>query len=163
MPSLSWTTASRSDGAIEVALTGDINESSQFGGLLDTLKTHRIVFNLKNVARINSVGVRQWIQFIDHLKSGGSVFSFEQCSVPFVAQMNMIRSFTADGLVKSVFAPFYCTDCNKEHPKLIDLARDAVPQLNEAVTCPACGSSLEFDDLPEHFLTFTQSATLPRP
>lgn len=147
--SLSWNIEDK-NGSARVALAGELTENSNLGALADKLRGVT-VFDLAGINRINSPGVREWINFVNALKIP---FSLERCSVPFVNQLNMISNFRGNGEVRSVFAPYYCSNCNREENRLIDKGSNAVKQLEQPMKCPNCGGDMEFDDLPDAFLAF---------
>ncbi len=151
--SLSWQ-LDQENGKTRVALGGDITEDSDFASLLSQLATASVVIDLGDVRRINSCGVREWINFVNALDHRATTFELERCSVPIVNQLNMISNFRGKGTVRSVYAPYFCTSCDQERTRLIDLASSGEVHLDESMPCPTCGSDMEFDDLPERFLSF---------
>ena len=46
-----------------------------------------------------------------------------------------------------------CPSCNAEHAELISLGEPGA-RVAESLPCPACGASMEFDDLPDNYLSF---------
>lgn len=148
----SWTVDVKGD-VTQVALKGDITELADFSGLLPKLSGD-LVLDLADVQRINSCGLREWLSFVRALERTVKHFSLERCSVPVVAQLNMISAFQGGGDVRSVYAPYFCVNCNEEHHRLITVDESAPTQLSLPFPCPKCGASMEFDDLPDHFLSF---------
>ena len=147
--SLSWNIEDK-NGTARVSLAGELTENSNLGTLLEKLGGPA-VFDLSGINRINSPGVREWINFVNALRIP---FSLERCSVAFVNQLNMISNFRGQGEVRSVFAPYYCSSCNREENRLIDKGPNAAAQLETPMKCPSCGADMEFDDLPDAFLAF---------
>jgi anti-anti-sigma regulatory factor len=133
-----------------LALKGNIDERSDFSEIL-ALQAKSLVIDLSEVERINSIGVRQWMQFVSAL--GPTQVQFERCSVPIVQQLNTIAKFRGQGIVASVFAPYYCIKCEHNHSRLIELSGD-IPELEAAMQCPQCGGTLEFDDIAQTYLGF---------
>ncbi len=155
--SITWVIDGDAKPEARVVLSGDVTENANLGQLLGQLPQGPLALDLSGIKRINSVGVREWIQFVDGLKKAGRSFTLERCSVPIVGQLNMISNFAGGAKVRSFFAPFYCSNCNSEQPKLIDATNDPASQLSSPDKCSACGGELEFDDLPDAFLAFTRS------
>jgi hypothetical protein len=58
--------------------------------------------------------------------------------------------------VKSVLAPYFCTQCAAAHVQLLDLSRPV--SLDTKVPCPSCGNPMQFDDLPDIYLSFREVA-----
>ena len=82
---------------------------------------------------------------------------FTHCSPAIVTQLNMICNFRGPARVRSFLAPYVCERCSHEEEKLLDVEshfpnRDfrKVPKF----PCERCGAELEFDDLPERYLSF---------
>jgi anti-anti-sigma regulatory factor len=142
----------RAPDKVWIAIKGDVDERADFTPIL-ALGVKGLVIDLSEVRRINSIGVRQWMQFVNTLSERGIEVVFERCSVPIVQQLNMIASFRGRGLVASVFAPYYCSKCDQDHRHLIEL-NGSVPDLEAKMTCPNCGGPLEFDDIAQTYLGF---------
>jgi hypothetical protein len=136
-------------------LAGEITEESDFAPLVQSLPSASTL-DLAEVRRINSCGVREWLNFVTALSKAGKQIVLERCSVPMVAQMNMITNFRGEARVVSIFAPYHCPSCDEDHDKLIDLAGNNEPELEGAVPCPKCGEGMEFDELPESYLAFNR-------
>jgi ABC-type transporter Mla MlaB component len=152
MPSaLSWNLQDEG-GGLQVELVGEITEKSNFGALLDRL-SGTVTLDLSRIRRINSRGVREWVDFVRGAQGKGVALIFQRCSVPFVHQLNMNSAFRGRNDVRSVYAPYFCPSCNAEHVELVDLAQ-AQPRIVDSVACPTCGAAMEFDDLPDKYLSF---------
>lgn len=145
-PSLQWKVTSGAEGT-EITLSGPIDEQSDLDGLFDELPPRQTIrIDLSEVHRISSVGVRTWICFMDKLKQHEMPVVLIGCSVCIVRQMNMILQFRGHGVVRSVYAPYYCARCNKEELRLIDVSGDIRAQLRAPVACSTCGSELGLDE-----------------
>jgi hypothetical protein len=151
---LAWRIKER-PGFTTVEFTGEIDENADFSELRRQLKG-AVVFKLGDVRRINSCGVREWVNFVRDLPDVGELV-FTHCSPAIVTQLNMIYNFRGAASVRSFFAPYICDSCNREEEKLLDVAThfpskevDRVP----AFSCEKCGEPMEFDDLPERYLSF---------
>jgi len=142
---------SEGDSAL-VSLVGEITEDSDFRPVLAT-PAKKLMLNLEGVQRINSTGVREWINFIVALGKENRDVTFERCSVAIVQQLNMIANFRGQAHITSIFAPYFCTTCDKDHTRLLDL-REPLPNLDEPWPCPVCKEPMEFDDLPDAYLSF---------
>lgn len=136
-------------------LMGDITEDSEFSAVLNE-KPVLLTLDLGGIKRINSTGVREWINFINALKKNGARVVFERCSVAIVQQMNMIANFAGGAEIHSIFAPYICPSCDSEEAKLIDFRTTPKPDLEAEVKCANCKETMEFDDLPESYLAFRQ-------
>ena len=112
---LTWTKA---EGGV-VALRGEIDEKTVLEPLVNDL-TDGGALDLAGVDRINSVGVRSWLAFVQSLEQTGKRVSLQACSVPVVHQLNMISRFAGAAKVTSLHAPFLCPDCESSATKLVD-------------------------------------------
>lgn len=150
---LSWRVESEGPLAY-VQLSGEFTESSNFGPLLSELAAPEVVLDLERITRINSVGLKEWLGFITALKRMGKALVLERCSVPVVAQLNMVSNFSGGAEVRTVLAPYLCPSCEHSQQRPVVVASASVDELEAPVGCPSCGAQMEFDDLPELFLAF---------
>lgn len=137
----------------------------RFAGTLDERFNHTkvpvnltgdIVMNLRQVRSINSSGVRAWVQFIRQFENLPSL-TFEECSVAFVDQFNIVPPMLATARITSFYAPYYCPKCDEEAATLIECAQHAHTLLQKKApdVVHACGSAMEFDALEASFFHLT--------
>ena len=155
---LSWRIKER-PGFTSVEFFGEVDENADFTELRRRLRG-QVVFNLAEVRRINSCGVREWVNFVRELPDVGELV-FSHCSPAIITQLNMIYNFRGSASVRSFFAPYICESCNREEEKLLDVETyfpnrqiDRVPDF----ACEKCGETMDFDDLPERYLSFLTGA-----
>ena len=141
-----------------VRVSGDIDENADFSALVGELSSGRPVkLNLREVQRINSVGVREWVDFIRAASSAADV-TLEECSAAIVTQLNMIANFCGEAKVASIMAPFVCDSCGHEDAICVVVSDvRAVPELASR-PCPKCSDSMELDDIPENYFGFALGA-----
>lgn len=153
---LSWRVRERT-GHMEVEFYGEIDENADFAELRRRLHGS-VTFQLAEVRRINSCGVREWVNFVRDLPQV-SELTLTACSPAIVTQLNMIYNFKGPGRVRSFLAPYVCSACGEEEDKLIDVDASVRPlgALPE-VSCGRCGAPMDFDDLPERYLSFLNDA-----
>jgi len=156
---LSWKVEPQND-VTWVALSGEITEASDFAPLVQQV-SGPAVMDLAEVSRINSSGIRQWINFVSALTRAGCRLTLQRCSPPVVAQLNMSTDFARGAVVRSVLAPYFCTDCKQEYTREIALDERATERLMEPYTCAQCGAACELDDLPDFFLSFQARHSTP--
>jgi anti-anti-sigma regulatory factor len=138
------------DGTLTVGVSGAITEASSFADVIEKARD-RVVVDLHGVERVNSYGVREWINFIKALAEKNTRVVLDQVSIPMVRQMNMIPQVRHKAEVRTVFAPYYCETCDDERAiALAPGAKDAP----ETAPCPTCGAAMEFDDVPTAFFAF---------
>ena len=147
-PALSWRVV---DGGV-YELAGEVDEHVDFSPLLARMSGH-VVFDLARLRRINSQGVRAWIDFLRDVPV--RTLTFRRCSPAVITQVNMIANFRGPATIVWFLAPYACDACGNEIEHLIDVAdqrrRGAkVP----SVACPSCGSAMSFDDVADRYLSF---------
>lgn len=155
---LSWRIDER-PGSTVVEFFGEIDENADFSELRRRLKG-TVVFHLAEIRRINSCGVREWVNFVRDLPDV-SELTFTHCSPAIVTQLNMIYNFRGNAKIRSFYAPYVCESCNNEEEKLLDVESQfpngdiqTVPDFR----CDECDDLMEFDDLPERYLSFLSEA-----
>ncbi|MDB4968950.1 MAG: hypothetical protein JWN44_4639 [Myxococcales bacterium] len=159
----SWRVAGREGDWLRVELRGEIDENADFSELRQTLRGN-IELRLEGITRINSCGVREWVNFVRGLEGVRSLW-FARCSPPVVLQLNTIYNFRGRARVSSFMAPYVCEACHTDEYKLLDVAehfpdrRAHVP----AFRCKKCGGVMVFDELPERYLSFLSEAELADP
>lgn len=140
------------DQTTKVHVSGEITEESDFGPVLEMARPN-VVVDLGDVTRINSCGVREWLNFVSAIRATERQLTLERCAPVIVTQLNTIYNFTGGGAVLSVFGPFYCPDCDSEENHLIDLTASSI-ELPKQLPCPKCGGEMEFEEIHEEYLGF---------
>jgi hypothetical protein len=135
-----------------ITIGGIIDEGADLTGFHDLQGD--VVVDLAEIRRINSYGVRLWVDAMRKIPPDARVV-FVRCSPPMVEQMNMIHGFFGQGELKSFFAPMICPECEEPENELfeVDSCRDAGGKL-PATTCAACGEQMEVDDIESQYLFF---------
>ena len=146
---MSWTCEMRDD-AMVISLRGDLNGAADFSGLLGDL-SGKVVFDLADLGRINSGGVRLWVNFIRAITADVDELSFERCTVAFVAQLNMISGFAGNGRVRSIYAPYLNEQSDEVSMLLLDV--DGLDFDNPPAFDTPEGR-LVFDDVPESYFSY---------
>jgi DNA-binding response OmpR family regulator/anti-anti-sigma regulatory factor len=135
-----------------VVLKGDFTEASNFRDLLPAM-IGKVDFDLSQVGYMNSLGVREWVNFLRKAAIQG--YEFHACSVPFVLQAALARDVLGRGTVASFFAPYHCDTCDHQEERLLQSATVlALEAEAPSFSCPACGGALVLDEHPERYLAF---------
>ena len=132
---LTWTTTGE-----RVRITGRIDENADLGLLAEELPAGDVTLDLGALTRINSIGVREWMDFVKSL-DGRSV-RLERCAPVFVEQLNAIANFSGGAIVASVLAAYEC-----EHDsKVVTLEVTAGDARNGVFppvpACPVCSRTM---------------------
>lgn len=151
-PRLRWSLDGDSSGA---RLEGEIDEFADMNGLAAALSGPHLTLDLGGVRRINSLGVRAWMQFLQ--KIGGKLSELRRCPPAFVEQLNCIRGFSGGAKVATVLLPYTCDSCGRLN--LIEMQmgtyKPGAP-LPTDPPCEKCGKPCVFDDIPDRYLGFTR-------
>jgi anti-anti-sigma regulatory factor len=138
-----------------VKLGGVIDEDNELGELVEKIPPGTAVIDLGEVERINSCGVRDWVNWLSKLEYSGSRSVLVECSPAIVAQINLVNNFTGNGVVKSFYVPYFCPECDEEKVLLVE-ATDMGPPPHEPPTCRCdeCDLVMDFDDMPDSYFAF---------
>ena len=138
-----------------VKMTGSIEENVDFATLIGVPSVLKVDLILKEIPRINSVGVKAWIKYFQSLAAKGVKLRLLECSTAIVEQINLISNFTCGGVVESIYVPFCCSSCNTE---LLGLFRASdLKKINFQIPdlkCAKCAGVATFDDIPEEYFGF---------
>jgi hypothetical protein len=134
-------------------LVGIIDESADLSFLERLAGPTRL--NMRGVRRINSYGVRSWIEAVRRVPAAVN-FELVECPPSVVDQINMVAGFTGRGRVVSFFAPMICERCGHEKEELFQTEDYRRDQRLPAVKCPRCAATMQVDDLEEQYLLFAR-------
>jgi anti-anti-sigma regulatory factor len=138
-----------------VKLGGVIDEDNELGELVERIPIGTAVIDLGEIERINSCGVRDWVNWLSKLEYSGTRSVLVECSPAIVAQINLVNNFTGNGVVKSFYVPYFCPECDEEKVLLVEAA-DMGPPPHEPPTCRCdeCDLVMDFDDMPDSYFAF---------
>jgi anti-anti-sigma regulatory factor len=138
-----------------VKLGGVIDEDNELQELVEKIPMGTAVIDLGDIERINSCGVRDWVNWLSKLESKGSRSVLVECSPAIVAQINLVNNFTGSGVVKSFYVPYFCPECDEEKVLLVETS-DMGPPPHEPPTCRCdeCDLVMDFDDMPDSYFAF---------
>ncbi len=143
-----------------VKLSGVIDEDNELGTLADKLGGGTAVIDVSEIERINSCGVRDWVNWLGKAEKGGAKIVLVECSPAIVAQINLVNNFTGQGVVKSFYAPYFCPNCDLEKVLLVE-TRDmhgTQPFKAPSCRCDECDGPMDFDDMEESYFAFLGNA-----
>jgi anti-anti-sigma regulatory factor len=141
-----------------VKLAGVIDEDNELGELVEKIPTGTAVIDLGEIERINSCGVRDWVNWLSKIEGNGTHSVLVECSPAIVAQINLVNNFTGNGVVKSFYVPYFCSECDEEKVLLVETS-DMGPPPHEPPTCRCdeCDLVMDFDDMPDSYFAFLSS------
>jgi anti-anti-sigma regulatory factor len=143
------------DDVTYVKLSGVIDEDNELTDLVDKIPSGTAVIDLGEVERINSCGVRDWVNWLGKVEGSEASVVLVECSPAIVAQINLVNNFTGNGVVKSFYVPYFCPECDEEKVLLVE-AGDMGPPPHEPPTCRCdeCDLVMDFDDMPDSYFAF---------
>lgn len=138
-----------------VKLSGVIDEDNELADLTDSIPGSMVVIELGEVERINSCGVRDWVNWLNALEAKGAEIVLVECSPAIVAQINLVNNFTGNGSVKSFYVPYFCPECDEEKVLLCEAGEMGPPPHEPPVCrCDGCDLVMDFDDMPDSYFAF---------
>ena len=143
------------DEVTYVKLLGVIDEDNELTDLSDKIPPGTAVIDLGEIERINSCGVRDWVNWLGKIEKNNTNVVLVECSPAIVAQINLVNNFTGNGAVKSFYVPYFCPECDEEKVLLAETA-DMGPPPHEPPTCRCdeCDLVMDFDDMPDSYFAF---------
>jgi hypothetical protein len=158
------------DNGCLVTIGGVLDEDNELAALVDGVNGSLVVVDLSDVERINSCGVRDWVNWLQLLRGErGARPVFIRCAPAIVTQINLVKNFTNGGVVRSFYAPYFCPRCQTEKLLLVDtvqwLAQSNGAPKAPLCRCDSCDGLMEFDDLEASYFGFvaTQGASCLEP
>lgn len=147
-------------GYTYLKLGGIIDEDNHLGGLTAQIAGPIVILDVADILRVNSYGVRDWVNWLDSLSRLGRQVVMVRCSSAVVGQANMVTNFTGQAIIVSFQAPYYCAHCDLSVVKVLSveelLAKKRGPLAAPDHVCEVCGNTLEFDDFEESYFAFLQ-------
>lgn len=150
-------TQTNENGKTVLTLVGQIDES--FPPQLHSFKpSSDLVINLDQVKMINSLGIREWIKFMNANLST----KIELVMAPkiFIDQVNMVQGFiTSNCKIMSFYVPYFNEDNNSEKNVLFSLGKEfGEGFLNVAGSVKGeDGSDLELDVVEQKYFKFLKN------
>jgi len=145
------------DGSTVVELSGAIDENSDLQGMFDRL-TGDAVLNMRNVERVNSMGVHGWVPLI-RAYSQKHRLVIDEISYALVQSASSVANMFGTAQIRSCMAPYFCSTCQDNQTVRVTAQEVAMSQFSPpAKQCGRCNSHMEFDELDGYF-GFCQTRT----
>lgn len=144
--------------ALLVTLRGPIDETA--GKSLSTLhdlSPNQVIFDFCQVEYVNSLGIRNWINFIRHFQEGRQIV-YRECPPDIVMQMNMMPSFQGGGRIESFYASYECPKCGYDGRLRFETtqSKDELLTSLDKLHCERCQSPVEIEEDKDSFLIFLE-------
>jgi hypothetical protein len=147
------TTEQKPNGIMAV-MSGAFDDSVSLDKLIAN-PPNPLHINCAGVNRINSVGVKAWIQYFDTLRMRGTKVELHECSPVIVEQLNLVVNFHCGAKINSVQVPYSCPGCKNQFVQSFGVESLKKNQYQiPAQKCPKCGTAGSFDDFPEEYFEF---------
>ena len=146
-------TVSAAQGATRVKMAGVITESVDLDA--DKIPTGMpVLIDTAQINHMNSLGVRNWILFMEALCARTPSVSLENLSPMMVFQASMISTFLGGAKVRTYQSPWVCEECDHMTVMTHQL-QDAIP---ETIACSKCKAPMEFDSDLDSYQSFRYQA-----
>jgi hypothetical protein len=136
-------------GPTRVRLSGAIGEDADLGGAFPA-GPGDLVLNLRDIERMNSMGVHHWIRALREALTTCRV-ELEELSYAVVLQANRVANIFAQAVIRSCCAPYFCPACDRSVTCTVTPAELDAHANVPARSCETCGGPLEFDELGAYF------------
>lgn len=145
-----------------IKLSGVVDEDNELASLVERLGAGTAVIDLAEIERINSCGVRDWVNWLTRLEKRDARVILVECSPAIVAQINLVNNFVGNGAVESFYAPYFCPSCDLEKVLLVELDEMVGTDKPTAPVCRCdeCDGVMDFDDMEESYFAFIQTTKL---
>ncbi|MEO1273416.1 MAG: STAS domain-containing protein, partial [Myxococcota bacterium] len=147
-----------------VQIQGVIDEDNQLGSLTKSVTTQDnhnkvLIIDLGDVSRINSCGVRDWVNWLTDVQHDGRDVVLIRCSPAIVGQANMVTNFCGDAIIHSFFAPYFIPSTEMSVDKLLYVSQfpEQGPIRAPNFVSEETGEPMEFDDFEESYFAFLSS------
>ncbi len=138
-----------------VKLGGVIDEDNELADLVEKIPTSTAVIDLGEIERINSCGVRDWVNWLS--KPRTTARGRCSSSAPRRSSPRSTWSTTSPAAASSSRStvPYFCPECDEEKVLLVE-ASDTGPPPREPPTCRCdeCDLVMDFDDMPDSYFAF---------
>ena len=143
------------NGYTYLKLKGVLDEDNLLANLLSQIQGRLLLIDMAEIERINSCGVRDWVNWLNQIQALGVAVILLKCSPVVVSQANMVANFASDAFIHSFYAPYVHPDTGDEQSVL--LFTEDIRQ-NQPIRAPKIfnesGEELEFDEFEESYFAF---------
>lgn len=146
----------RGEGFTVVRLDGVIDEHNELASYTERIGSGEALFiDLGGVKRLNSVGVRDWVNWLRALKPKFARIVLFDCPPPVMNEVNFVKNFADGAHITTFSVPLFCARCNKEESRLLESA--PLKASGRKLPSFACGQAAcenTIDDDEDSYLAF---------
>lgn len=150
------------NGNAGIIKVGDkVDQAVIFPEMADFEGVEQLVIDFGSVQLINSLGVKEFLNFLKFLHEIPNIHIFyEDCTPLVVKQMSMLPEFVHGVVIRSVRGPLYCENCDLEAEISIiigDKTLAEIEPLTQGNVCKECEGELEFDEPIRSYFFFLEA------
>lgn len=123
----------------ELVINGPLSEETESSLSAVTLPASMkrdVVLDLAGIKHVNSIGIRDWIPFVQKLEKSHKLV-LRRCSPTFVMACNVVQAMKGNAHVESVSRGY---ECPNRHYFWVDVPLGfAKKQTDEKIPCEQCG------------------------
>lgn len=141
-----------------VSFNGAINQDA--GGILNQIQlelnaSDTITFDLEHIDYLDSLGIRFWIHFLRSISEGRTI-TYRKCAPMFISQIGLVPNLKGNATIEDFYVTFLCPTCEHNEQKLYPgtVSYSDMLEVDDAVTCSACGHQSELEFEPESYFSF---------
>ncbi len=138
-----------------VELAGALDERSELEQLTPRLVGPKLQLQLGRISHVNSVGARDWMNWLGELAARGLVVTIHDCPPTMIRQANLCSDFFKRFSVVSFQVPWFCTRCD-----VADITRVFTEEGDdrpEPPACPSCETLMVLDDVEDYYFLFLEA------
>lgn len=140
---------------------GALDDTANFELALGPLP-EALVLQCKMIPRVDAAGIRTWIRYFSPNRGKEQKAKLVDVSPALLDVFQAVPDALIGVQIESIVLPFACEGCGKEWmmiEKVMELRRKKfeIPP----ITCPECGSSAAFDDIPEIYFASLEQRGMP--
>jgi hypothetical protein len=135
-----------------LTMRGTLNEGFEGKKLAESVKTKKLIMNLKEVRRVASWGMGEWMEFLRVL--GDKDVYIVEASTYATSQLNLVTGLLGRSKFVSFYAAYRCRGCSQSSDSVFVVPRDRsiIRELPRSETeCTKCGNVVQLEEYPAAF------------
>jgi len=120
----------RGDGFTALRLEGVIDEHNDLAAATAQLadagtaaQREVLAIDLGHVKRLNSVGVRDWVNWLRRAREKFRTVVLFDCPPAVMNEVNFVKNFAEGAYIATFQVPLFCTRCDKEEARTLETVR----------------------------------------
>ena len=139
-------------GITLLTMHGTLNDAFEGRKLVESVKTRKLVVDMRDVRRFASWGMSEWMDFLK--TAAEHDLYLVECSTYAVSQINLVTGLLGHAKLVSFYASYRCASCSEELESLFVIPRDretirGLPGSYQ--DCVTCGGRARLEEYPAAF------------